>query len=122
MSFHGINPFCTKSKLPREIPVAVDMIDPNCIDRVCTLTLSLLLRQLENEVCGHFISIAHACIQPVFIILAALAVFSQGIAVPRVTLANEIDDMIARKRLEAWNIEIDELTEEQEKYLKSWQV
>ena len=39
-----------------------------------------------------------------------------------IDVSSEIDDMIARKRLEAWNIEIDELTEEQEKYLKSWQV
>lgn len=39
-----------------------------------------------------------------------------------IDVSSEIDDMIARKRLEAWNIEIDELTEEQGKYLKSWQV
>lgn len=32
----------------------------------------------------------------------------------------EIDDVVARRRLEAWGIEIDHLTAEQEKYLRSW--
>ncbi len=34
----------------------------------------------------------------------------------------EIDNEVARRKLKFWNIEIDELTEEQEKYLNSWQV
>ncbi len=35
---------------------------------------------------------------------------------------DEIDDVIARKRLEAWGIEIDVLTDEQKAYLDSWQL
>lgn len=34
----------------------------------------------------------------------------------------EIDDVIARRKLAAWGIEIDTLTEEQEKYLNSWKL
>ncbi len=37
-----------------------------------------------------------------------------------VDVSEEIDDVIARKRLEAWDIEIDELTEDQKNYLDSW--
>lgn len=37
-----------------------------------------------------------------------------------VDVSEEIDDVIARKRLEAWGIEIDELTEDQKNYLDSW--
>lgn len=39
-----------------------------------------------------------------------------------VDVSDEIDEAIARKRLEAWEIEIDSLTEEQEAYLNSWQL
>ena len=39
-----------------------------------------------------------------------------------IDVSEEIDDVIARKRLAAWGIEIDNLTEEQKKYLDSWQV
>jgi len=38
-----------------------------------------------------------------------------------IQLPEEIDDEIARLQLEAMNIEIDELTEEQKKYLTSWE-
>lgn len=37
-----------------------------------------------------------------------------------VDVSEEIDDVIARKRLDAWGIEIDELTEDQKNYLDSW--
>ena len=37
-------------------------------------------------------------------------------------VSDEIDERIARRKLAAWNIRIDELTEEQKKYLSSWQV
>lgn len=37
-------------------------------------------------------------------------------------IPEEIDKMIASKRLEAWGIEIDTLTDEQETYLNSWQL
>lgn len=37
-------------------------------------------------------------------------------------VSGEIDDLVARRKLEAWGIEIDELTPEQEKYLNSWNV
>lgn len=39
-----------------------------------------------------------------------------------IDVSKEIDDVIARKKLDAWNIGIDSLTEEQEEYLNSWQV
>ncbi len=39
-----------------------------------------------------------------------------------IDVSREIDDKIARRMLAAWGIAIDELTEEQEKYLHSWQV
>lgn len=39
-----------------------------------------------------------------------------------IDVSAEIDDIIARRKLEAWGIEIDALTEEQEAYLNSWQV
>lgn len=39
-----------------------------------------------------------------------------------VDVSGEIDDVIARRRLAAWDIEIDALTPEQEAYLNSWQV
>ena len=37
-----------------------------------------------------------------------------------IDVSDEIDDVIARRKLAAWGIEIDELTPEQEKYLHSW--
>ena len=39
-----------------------------------------------------------------------------------IDVSSEIDDVIARRRLAAWDIEIDELTEDQKKYLSSWQL
>lgn len=39
-----------------------------------------------------------------------------------IDVSDEIDDVVARKKLEAWGIEIDKLTAEQEKYLNSWNV
>lgn len=39
-----------------------------------------------------------------------------------IDVSEEIDDIIARRRLDAWDIEIDALTEEQKEYLESWQV
>ncbi len=39
-----------------------------------------------------------------------------------IDVSSEIDDVVARRKLAAWDIEIDELTEDQEKYLNSWQV
>ncbi len=39
-----------------------------------------------------------------------------------IDVSAEIDDVIARRKLAAWGIEIDALTEEQEAYLNSWQV
>ena len=39
-----------------------------------------------------------------------------------IDVSAEIDDVVARRKLAAWDIEIDELTEDQEKYLNSWQV
>ncbi len=39
-----------------------------------------------------------------------------------INVGKEIDDLVARRRLAAWGIEIDSLTEKQKKYLKSWQL
>ncbi|MDE8735063.1 adenosylhomocysteinase [Eubacteriales bacterium DFI.9.88] len=39
-----------------------------------------------------------------------------------IDVSAEIDDKIARRKLECWGIEIDALTSEQEQYLNSWQV
>lgn len=39
-----------------------------------------------------------------------------------VDVSAEIDDRVARRRLAAWEIEIDRLTDEQEAYLNSWNV
>lgn len=38
-----------------------------------------------------------------------------------VDVSGEMDDLIARRKLAAWGVEIDTLTEEQEIYLNSWQ-
>ena len=37
-----------------------------------------------------------------------------------VDVSAEIDDMVARRKLAAWGVAIDELTEEQKEYLNSW--
>ena len=39
-----------------------------------------------------------------------------------IDVSNEIDELVSRRRLESWGVEIDTLTEEQEKYLASWKV
>lgn len=39
-----------------------------------------------------------------------------------IDVSEEIDDLVSTRKLEAWGIEIDKLTPEQEKYLNSWQV
>ena len=39
-----------------------------------------------------------------------------------IDVSKEIDYDVARLKLEAWGIEIDKLTEEQEAYLNSWDV
>ncbi|MDD6254551.1 MAG: adenosylhomocysteinase [Eubacteriales bacterium] len=39
-----------------------------------------------------------------------------------INVTDRIDDMVARRRLEAWGTKIDTLTEEQENYLNSWQL
>lgn len=39
-----------------------------------------------------------------------------------IDVSDEIDDVIARRKLSAWGIEIDSLTPEQEDYLNSWQL
>lgn len=39
-----------------------------------------------------------------------------------IDVSDEIDDLVARRKLEAWGISIDALTQEQEVYLNSWDV
>ena len=38
-----------------------------------------------------------------------------------IDVSGEMDELIARRKLAAWGVEIDTLTEEQEIYLNSWQ-
>jgi len=37
-----------------------------------------------------------------------------------IDVSAEIDDVVAKRKLESWGISIDVLTPEQEKYLNSW--
>ncbi|MBR4019815.1 MAG: adenosylhomocysteinase, partial [Firmicutes bacterium] len=39
-----------------------------------------------------------------------------------IDVSGEIDDIVSRRKLAAWGIEIDELTPEQEEYMRSWNV
>ena len=39
-----------------------------------------------------------------------------------IDVSAEIDDVVARRKLAAWGIEIDTLTEEQEEYINSWNI
>ena len=39
-----------------------------------------------------------------------------------IDVSGEIDDMVARRKLAAWGIEIDELSSEQAEYMQSWNV
>ena len=39
-----------------------------------------------------------------------------------IDVSAEIDELVARRKLDAWGIEIDSLTPEQEAYLNSWRV
>lgn len=39
-----------------------------------------------------------------------------------IDVSREIDDTVSRRKLQAWNIEIDRLTPEQEEYLNSWAI
>ena len=56
--------------------------------------------------------------------LSALYVKEHHAELPKavIDVSGEIDDVVARRRLEAWGITIDELTEEQQAYLNSWEV
>jgi adenosylhomocysteinase len=56
--------------------------------------------------------------------LSALYILEHKGSLPAavIDVSEEIDDIIARRRLEAWGIEIDSLTPDQEEYLKSWQL
>lgn len=56
--------------------------------------------------------------------LSALYILEHKGSLPAavIDVSEEIDDVIARRRLEAWGIEIDSLTPDQEAYLKSWQL
>ena len=39
-----------------------------------------------------------------------------------IDVSEEIDTVVAQRKLQAWGIEIDTLTPQQEAYLNSWQV
>ena len=39
-----------------------------------------------------------------------------------IDISGEVDDIVARRKLAAWGVEIDTLTDEQVKYLNSWNV
>ena len=54
--------------------------------------------------------------------LSALYIKENYARLPKdvIDVSAEIDDVVARRKLAAWGIEIDALTEEQKKYLNSW--
>ena len=54
--------------------------------------------------------------------LSALYIKEHAAELPHdvIDVSREIDDVVARRKLAAWGIEIDALTEEQKKYLNSW--
>ncbi|XVG96325.1 adenosylhomocysteinase [Eubacteriales bacterium KG127] len=56
--------------------------------------------------------------------LSALYILRNHKELPKdvVDVSGEIDEKIAQMKLKSWGIEIDKLTEEQEEYLKSWDV
>ncbi|MBQ1406807.1 MAG: adenosylhomocysteinase [Eubacterium sp.] len=56
--------------------------------------------------------------------LSALYVKEHHAELPKavIDVSSEIDDVVARRRLEAWGITIDELTDEQKVYLNSWEL
>ena len=56
--------------------------------------------------------------------LSALYVKEHHAELPKavIDVSSEIDDVVARRRLEAWGITIDELTDEQKAYLNSWEL
>lgn len=62
-------------------------------------------------------SFAVQCMSALYILKNRGKLENKVISVPA-----EIDEIVARKKLEAWGIEIDKLTEDQEKYLASWNV
>ena len=55
-------------------------------------------------------------------ILSAMYVLSNkgNLPIKVIDVSGEIDDVVARRKLKAWGIEIDSLTEEQKEYLQSW--
>lgn len=81
---------------------------------------------------GRLVNIAAADGHPAEIMDMSFAVQAMSAAYIRdnyktlenkvIDVSKEIDDIIARRKLAAWGIEIDALTEEQEAYLNSWQV
>ncbi|MCR4711209.1 MAG: adenosylhomocysteinase [Clostridia bacterium] len=54
--------------------------------------------------------------------LSALYIKEHAAELPHdvIDVSREIDDVVARRKLAAWGVEIDELTEEQKTYLNSW--
>jgi adenosylhomocysteinase len=57
-------------------------------------------------------------------ILSAMYVMKnyKSLANKVINVSEEIDEIVSKKKLKSWGIEIDELTDEQKKYLSSWQV
>jgi len=80
---------------------------------------------------GRLVNIAAADGHPAEIMDMSFAVQAMSAAYIRdnyknlenkvIDVSKEIDDIIARRKLAAWDIEIDALTPEQEEYLNSWQ-
>lgn len=81
---------------------------------------------------GRLVNIAAADGHPAEIMDLSFAVQAMGVMYIKknykdlpnkvIDVSTEIDDMIARKKLTAWGIEIDELSPKQEAYLGSWNV
>ena len=81
---------------------------------------------------GRLVNIAAADGHPAEIMDLSFAVQAMSAAYIRdhhkeldnkvINVSREMDNIIARRKLAAWGIEIDSLTPEQEAYLNSWQI
>ncbi|MBQ3390238.1 MAG: adenosylhomocysteinase [Firmicutes bacterium] len=117
------------------VEVDVAELEKRCLDKKETRN-NIMGYQLENGKWIHLIAegklvnIAAADGHPAEIMdmsfavqaLSALYILeNRGKLENRVyDVSGEIDQLIGRRKLAAWGIEIDELTEEQKKYLNSW--
>jgi adenosylhomocysteinase len=117
--------------------VEIDMaaLEEECVDK-WESRANIMAYRLDNGVVvhviaeGRLVNIAAADGHPAEIMDLSFAVQALSAKYIRdhheelddrvIDVSDEIDDVIARRKLAAWGIEIDVLTPEQEKYLHSW--